>query len=546
MRNRYKKKHEQTPMFVYKARILPDKHGKNFLSKLMKAQLITYKFCLAEAIKRRNLWREHPSYKKAKWLVWNKKNIKDLYDEASKDVKFTEFGLTKYALDITNMPHKKTLRWASSILKAVMIQAVAGRAFRTVKNNKGQNKKKFIFIPTYKASILEDAHSEKPNAQKRSFFIENNAIFYREGSGRNKKKYIFPIHRGYLKNPRWNYIQDKNVRGINIKKDWNKYYAIITVEGKPLNTLEALHKSIGIDIGTQTSVVCDRDGNHAFLSLSKEHINDKIEQIKKINKRFSRLGKQANPDCYDEKGATIKGKRWTKQTNLMKQLSKKIALLHLQVTNAKRYAAKELANLTISQYGDTIKIEQSDFANMKIKKRKKSNRGVRRSIQKHSPSQYVNSLKNKANIEEINTYKTKLSQTCICGNIKNKGLSRTHTCSCSYLQQIGGTIHRDILSAFLINFVTNNKLDLPLAQSKWSGLCSVLANGSSSLSTVMETTAESLVRVSNPQGSESQQAKRFLEKSGSEQDLKTDFSGKRFRFMTLNPIQHNDLVKDQL
>ena len=60
-------------------------------------------------------------------------------------------------------------------------------------------------------------------------------------------------------------------------------------------------------------------------------------------------------------------------------------------------------------------------------------------------------------VEKINTFDTKLSQTCLCGGQQKKPLhQRTHQCS---ICQLGteGVISRDLFSAFLGVFTENRE-----------------------------------------------------------------------------------------
>jgi len=90
-----------------------------------------------------------------------------------------------------------------------------------------------------------------------------------------------------------------------------------------------------------------------------------------------------------------------------------------------------------------------------------------KSVQKHAPGQFVNRLKRKAEnvggrVVEINTYRTKLSQTCICGKVEKKQLSqRTHRCSC------GVEAQRDLFSVFLAFHTNNNAFSRRQVAEAW-------------------------------------------------------------------------------
>ena len=87
---------------------------------------------------------------------------------------------------------------------------------------------------------------------------------------------------------------------------------------------------------------------------------------------------------------------------------------------------------------------------------------------------FIEKLKRKAEnaggtVEEINTYKTKLSQVCLCGKFKKKTRDeRWQECPCGVKAQ------RDLYSAFLACFVKNNKLIVAQAKKAWGRLDHVL------------------------------------------------------------------------
>ncbi len=88
-----------------------------------------------------------------------------------------------------------------------------------------------------------------------------------------------------------------------------------------------------------------------------------------------------------------------------------------------------------------------------------------------APGKFVESLRRKAasagdvEICEFPTRSTRLSQTCICGNIQKKPLSqRWHSCDC------GVSAQRDRLSALLASCVEVDSLNADLVQPRWSGM----------------------------------------------------------------------------
>jgi len=92
------------------------------------------------------------------------------------------------------------------------------------------------------------------------------------------------------------------------------------------------------------------------------------------------------------------------------------------------------------------------------------------SVGLRAPGMFLEILRRKAanaggRVEEINTYRTKLSQACHCGKYEKKPLSkRWHQCPC------GVDAQRDLYSAYLACFVEKDNLVAYQAQKAWSGM----------------------------------------------------------------------------
>ncbi len=87
-----------------------------------------------------------------------------------------------------------------------------------------------------------------------------------------------------------------------------------------------------------------------------------------------------------------------------------------------------------------------------------------------APGKFVEMLSRKAEnaggrVEMVNTWKTKLSKSCHCGQVQKKLLSeRWHCCSC------GVSAQRDLYSAYLACYVEKDVLMADQAQVAWSGM----------------------------------------------------------------------------
>ena len=126
----------------------------------------------------------------------------------------------------------------------------------------------------------------------------------------------------------------------------------------------------------------------------------------------------------------------------------------------------------ILQVGDHIKTEKLSYK--AFQKLFGSSVGLR------APGMFVETLRRKAEnaggkVEDINTYRTKLSQACHCGRYEKKGRKRWHTCPC------GVEAQRDLYSAYLACFVEKDTLMADQAQKAWSGMDIALRTAMSEL-----------------------------------------------------------------
>src|SRR5258708_337372 len=109
-----------------------------------------------------------------------------------------------------------------------------------------------------------------------------------------------------------------------------------------------------------------------------------------------------------------------------------------------------------------------------------------RSVGFRAPGLFVAHLRRKAanagaEVYEFNTRTTRLSQTCLCGATEKKPLSlRWHVCECGV-----GPIQRDLFSAWLACFVTDDRLDAGQAQVAWPGEDERLRAASSAIQPAM-------------------------------------------------------------
>ena len=243
---------------------------------------------------------------------------------------------------------------------------------------------------------------------------------------------------------------------IRSKKRW---FVQLVLEGKPLikekNKVQPKEK-VGIDIGPSTIAVVSK--SQAFLKSFCHELADKATQKKKLQQKISRSLRLNNPENFDEKGAVKRGaKKWVRSKRY-NRLNERKAELDRKLTEQRKRLQGKLANETLL-IGNQILMEKLSYKSLQ--------KNYGKSVGARAPGLFVSILRRKAEsaggyVKEFSTYKTALSQRCICGRKKKKKLGqRWHHCPCGVIAQ------RDLFSAYLSQFITNDTLDISQAKEIW-------------------------------------------------------------------------------
>ena len=240
----------------------------------------------------------------------------------------------------------------------------------------------------------------------------------------------------------------------------NRYYAQLICEGLPYQKPEHAigHETIGLDMGPSTIAIAG--DTHATLTMFAEEIVRDHKKIRRLQRKQDRQRRANNPDCYDEKGRAIKGKRPTKKSRHQRETEALLRELYRRETAHRKTLHGQLVNQVIA-IGTQIKTEKLSY--------KAFQKMFGRSISVRAPKLFLSILTRKAEsagggVEEFSPYHTALSQACICGRKHKKRLSdRVHACEC------GVVIQRDLFSAYLARHVKNERLQAAGAYEHWQG-----------------------------------------------------------------------------
>ncbi len=171
-----------------------------------------------------------------------------------------------------------------------------------------------------------------------------------------------------------------------------------------------------------------------------------MTECKALQRKMSRSLRMNNRDAF-KSGSLRKGTRLKKTKNYQKMAMKKkdkdrrMACLRKCLLGHRAHE--------IMQLGRVVKLEHISYKALQ----KRYGNSVGESAPASLKASLFRTAEKLGGREElINTFQTRLSQTCLCGEVRKKALSeRTHSCgSC------GLVIDRDTLSAFLGCFTENS------------------------------------------------------------------------------------------
>mgnify|MGYP000390965487 CR=1 FL=1 len=246
----------------------------------------------------------------------------------------------------------------------------------------------------------------------------------------------------------------------------NRFYAQLVCEGrpyqKPKNQLG--EGNVGLDLGPST--VATVGEQEAFLAQFCDELMPRHKEIRRLQRTTDRQRRANNPDCYDERGRAIKGKRPTHKSARQRRTEARLAELHRKQAAHRKSLHGRMVN-RILRMGDVFKLEKLSYRAFQ--------RQYGRSVGMRGPGMFVAHLRRKAesagaSVVEFPTRTTRLSQTCHgCGTVKKKSLSeRWHKCDC------GVEAQRDLYSAFLATCVEDGRLNADRAKAAWSGADALL------------------------------------------------------------------------
>ena len=250
-------------------------------------------------------------------------------------------------------------------------------------------------------------------------------------------------------------------------------YREYVLEGlAPIRMIPApVSEVVGIDPGP--SQIAYFHEHYADIVKVAPHVDLQEEEIRRLQRKIDRSRRANNPNNYEEDGRTKKGPLKWRISHRMKKLTAVLAEHHRCLAATRKHDHGELVNRLL-QIGGTIKIEKNSYRSYQ--------RNFGKSTTRSGMGMFVDHLKRKAasagaKVVELDAYELKMSQyDPQTDAYRKKPLKeRWHRWGNSDI-----LVQRDIMSAFLACYATENGHDRSLLLRKWataepllsgSGLC---------------------------------------------------------------------------
>ncbi len=427
-----------------------------------------YNACLGESLKRLERMRPSPDYQAARAMPKSKKKSPAAVARAAafkavnEQFGFQEFDLHAYAVQFSHS-------WLGEHLDSNTVQKVATRAFQAAQQHafgkRGQ--------PRFKGKGQFDSVEGKTNAS--GILWRENAVKW---TGLELPAMIDAhdavIAHGLASRVKFARLVRRKLNGRN------RFYVQLVCEGKSYRKpTHAIGKGVvGLDIGPSTVAIVSPTGDIAKLERFCDALKPHHKAIRKLQRRMDRQRRANNPDNFSANGTAKKGAhRWHKSNHYL-QTRSKLAELRRQQAAYRKSLHGQLVNRVLAQ-GNVIKLEKLSYRAFQ--------KQYGKSVGFRGPGTFVSHLRRKAEnagveIVEFPTVTTRLSQTCVCGQVVKKPLAlRWHVCDCGV-----GPVQRDLFSAWLACFVNDDKrLDAGQAQAAWPGVDTRLRTASSQIPPTM-------------------------------------------------------------
>lgn len=186
--------------------------------------------------------------------------------------------------------------------------------------------------------------------------------------------------------------------------------------------------TVGVDVGVRHLAVLstgERVANPRALERAQR-------KLRRLQRHAARQRRANNPDCYDERGQSKRGRQPTRRSNRKRRTEQRIARLHARTRNLRRDAICKLTTSLASTYG-TVVVERLNAGGLY----RAGNRGLRRALHDASLAEIRRQLHYKCawrggTLIEADTFYPS-SKTCSgCGTARAKLCLSERTYRCEH------------------------------------------------------------------------------------------------------------------
>jgi hypothetical protein len=256
-----------------------------------------------------------------------------------------------------------------------------------------------------------------------------------------------------------------------VRGTW-RWYAQLVQEGVPPRKERHPigHGITGLDLGPSTIAMVSEAA--ALLAVFCATVEDPAAEIRRLQRAMDRSRRATNPEAFDARGRFIKGKKITVRSTRYRALAVRRSDMERRLAAERKRSHGELANFVLSR-GDDIRLEDVSY--------KAFQRSFGRSVKRRAPAMFVRILERKAasagaSVIAFATRTTKLSQfDHVSGEYVKKPLSQRY-----HEFPDGSRVHRDLYSAWLARYVTEDKLDASRLADDWAAAEPLLRQAASS------------------------------------------------------------------
>lgn len=436
-----------TPSFVLELPLKTTPQDERILKTRLEATRALYNACLSHCLKQIRRMKQSRLWTQAKHCK-NKAQRGVYFRQAIQLVDFSEYALHAFASALTKQA------WFQSHLDAFTIQKTATRAFKATQEYLLGKRGK----PRFKGKSRFRSIEGKSNRSGIRF--KDGIVLWNVKGGKplkleplydRKDKHGVESH-GLNQETKYVRLLKKTIKGQT------RWYVQLIQKGQPQLKVPSIPEQVvGIDVGPSTIAIVSEEEAH--LKGFCEELELKEQAIKAFQKQMERSRRLTNPQNYKADGTVKAGPKVWHQSKRYQDLKTQLSELSRQLRETRKCLHGRLSNQVLSM-GKYIQCEKLSYRSFQ--------KNYGRSVGNRAPGLFLSMLRRKAEsaggeVVEFSPYQTKLSQSCHCGRVKKKSLSeRWHRCACGVVAQ------RDLYSAYLARYVSDDCLDTNQAKSAWS------------------------------------------------------------------------------